>query len=122
MLVGVLVRVGAQQSAVIAAVHQPAIVAKHGRSGTCSLRISASASYSTRPPASCLQPKGSQTSIKVVQQQSQGQQQGTAAGLTAAPPPEQTIRQAWWIVSMTKSRRCRNSQSASPTTAKPSRP
>jgi hypothetical protein len=90
LLVGVLVRVGAQQSAVIAAVHQPAIVARTVEAALQPENFRERQLFH-KATGFLPQPKGSQTSIKVVQQQSQGQQQAQQQE-TAAPPPEQTIR------------------------------
>jgi hypothetical protein len=90
ILVGVLVRVGAQQSAVIAAVHQPAIVAKTVEAALQPDNFRERQLFH-KATGFLPTPKGSQTSIKVVQSQQQGQQQGQQQ-VAAAPPPEQTIR------------------------------
>lgn len=87
ILGGVLIRLGAQESSVIAAVHHPAVVARTveqalgGDTKSQSLLYKASGFLPT--------PKGSTTTIQI------GGQQPAAAAPAAsvvAPPPEQTIR------------------------------
>jgi hypothetical protein len=88
ILVGTLVRLGAHESAAIAAIHQPMVVAKtveqalEGHIGSQNILHKATGFLPS--------PKGSQTTIQIQQSQSQDQRQAAVTAVPA-PPPEQTI-------------------------------
>jgi hypothetical protein len=88
ILVGTLVRLGAHESAAIAAIHQPMVVAKtveqalDGHVGSQNILHKATGFLPS--------PKGSQTTIQIQQSQSQDQKQA-AIPAVPAPPPELTI-------------------------------